>query len=131
MTNGQLNMKEVQNWLAEKVNQLWNVMYNYLRYSNQNSELIDDLETRWSEHFQLKNNEENDTEIIFLRKRSIDNLIECAERLKACIENIKSYSLDLAAEDLRLAQNLLLEITGKISNELVLEEIFSRFCIGK
>ena len=30
-------------------------MYNYLRYSNQNSELIDDLETRWSEHFQLKN----------------------------------------------------------------------------
>lgn len=49
------HMKEVQNWLAEKVNQLWNVMYNYLRYSNQNSELIDDLETRWSEHFQLKN----------------------------------------------------------------------------
>ncbi len=52
-------------------------------------------------------------------------------RLETCIENTKSYSLDLAAEDLRLAQNLLLEITGKISNEVVLEEIFSRFCIGK
>ena len=83
------------------------------------------------EHFQLKNSEENDTEIIFLRKRSIDNLIECEQRLKTCIENTKYYSLDLAAEDLRLAQTLLLEITGKISNELVLEEIFSRFCIGK
>ena len=83
------------------------------------------------EHFQIKDSKENDTEIIFLRKRSIDNLIECEQRLGACIENAKSFSLDLAAEDLRLAQNLLLEITGKISNELVLEEIFSRFCIGK
>ena len=81
--------------------------------------------------FQLKDSRENDTEIIFLRKRSIDNLIECEQRLKTCIENARSYSLDLAAEDLRLAQNLLLEITGKISNELVLDEIFSRFCIGK
>ncbi len=83
------------------------------------------------EHFQSKNSRENDTEIIFLRKRSIDNLIKCEQRLKLCIENAKSCSLDLAAEDLRLAQNLLLEITGKISNELVLDEIFSRFCIGK
>tara|TARA_Y100000022_G_scaffold169036_1_gene154404 strand:- start:776 stop:2056 length:1281 start_codon:yes stop_codon:yes gene_type:complete len=83
------------------------------------------------EFFQVKDNGENDTEIIFLRKRSIDNLIECERRLGVCIENIKSYSLDIAAEDLRLSQNLLLEITGKISNETVLEEIFSRFCIGK
>ena len=83
------------------------------------------------EHFQLKDSRENDTEIIFLRKRSIDNLIECEQRLKTCIENARSCSLDLAAEDLRLAQNLLLEITGKISNELVLDEIFARFCIGK
>ncbi|MDA9689554.1 tRNA uridine-5-carboxymethylaminomethyl(34) synthesis GTPase MnmE [Betaproteobacteria bacterium] len=83
------------------------------------------------EHFQLKDSKENDTEIIFLRKRSIHNLIECELRLQTCVENAKSFSLDLAAEDLRLAQTLLLEITGKISNEVVLEEIFSRFCIGK
>ena len=83
------------------------------------------------QHFQLKDSRENDTEIIFLRKRSIDNLKDCEQRLKTCIENARSGSLDLAAEDLRLAQNLLLEITGKISNEVVLDEIFSRFCIGK
>ncbi len=82
-------------------------------------------------HFQLKDSRENDTEIIFLRKRSIDNLIECEQQLEACIKNARSYSLDLVAEDLRLAQNFLLEITGKISTEVVLEEIFSRFCIGK
>ena len=92
---------------------------------------IINLRKKLLEYFQLKHSGENDTEIIFLRKRSLDNLIECERRLRTCIENARSYSLDLAAEDLRLAQNLLLEITGKISNEVVLEEIFSRFCIGK
>ena len=58
-------------------------------------------------------------------------MIECEQQLEACIKNARSYSLDLVAEDLRLAQNFLLEITGKISTEVVLEEIFSRFCIGK
>ena len=107
------------------------IVKNKVAVSAKTGEGIINLRKVLLEHFQLKNSEENDTEIIFLRKRSIDNLIECEQRLKTCIENTKSYSLDLAAEDLRLAQNLLLEITGKISNELVLEEIFSRFCIGK
>ena len=107
------------------------IVKNKVAVSAKTGEGIINLRKVLLEHFQLKNSEENDTEIIFLRKRSIDNLIECEQRLKTCIENTKSYSLDLAAEDLRLAQNLLLEITGKISNEVVLEEIFSRFCIGK
>ena len=107
------------------------IVKNKVAVSAKTGEGIINLRKVLLEHFQLKNSEENDTEIIFLRKRSIDNLKECAKRLKTCIDNTKSYSLDLAAEDLRLAQNLLLEITGKISNESVLEEIFSRFCIGK
>ena len=107
------------------------IVKNKVAVSAKTGEGIINLRKVLLEHFQLKNSGENDTEIIFLRKRSIDNLIECEQRLKTCIENAKSYSLDLAAEDLRLAQNLLLEITGKISNEVVLEEIFSRFCIGK
>ena len=107
------------------------IVRNKVAVSAKTGEGILNLRKVLLEHFQLKNSEENDTEIIFLRKRSIDNLIECERRLKTCIENTKSHSLDLAAEDLRQAQTLLLEITGKISNELVLEEIFSRFCIGK
>ena len=82
-------------------------------------------------HFQSINNTQNDTEVIFLRKRSIDNLVECQRLLKTCIENTKSWSLDLVAEDLRLAQTMLLEITGKVSNDQILEKIFSKFCIGK
>jgi tRNA modification GTPase len=39
--------------------------------------------------------------------------------------------LDLLAEELRLAQNALNEITGQFSSDDLLGEIFSRFCIGK
>jgi tRNA modification GTPase len=40
-------------------------------------------------------------------------------------------ALDLLAEELRLAHGALGEITGEFSNEDLLGEIFSRFCIGK
>ena len=82
---------------------------------------IVNLRKKLLEYFQLRHSGENDAEIIFLSKRSVDSLIVCEQRLRICIENAKSYSLDLAAEDLRLAQNFLLEITGKISNEVVSE----------
>ena len=40
-------------------------------------------------------------------------------------------ALDLLAEDLRLAQRALDEITGQFTADDLLGEIFSRFCIGK
>jgi tRNA modification GTPase len=39
--------------------------------------------------------------------------------------------LDLMAEELRLAQNALNEITGEFNSDDLLGEIFSKFCIGK
>ncbi|HEX7891960.1 MAG TPA: tRNA uridine-5-carboxymethylaminomethyl(34) synthesis GTPase MnmE [Ramlibacter sp.] len=42
-----------------------------------------------------------------------------------------AQSLDLLAEELRLAQNALSEITGEFSADDLLGVIFSRFCIGK
>jgi tRNA modification GTPase len=41
------------------------------------------------------------------------------------------YSAELFAEELRLAQQALSEITGKFTSDDLLGEIFSRFCIGK
>ena len=38
---------------------------------------------------------------------------------------------ELAAEDLRLAQDALGEITGRVSSDALLGRIFSSFCIGK
>lgn len=43
----------------------------------------------------------------------------------------RDAALDLLAEELRLAHRALQEITGEFSNEDLLGEIFSRFCIGK
>jgi tRNA modification GTPase len=39
--------------------------------------------------------------------------------------------LDLLAEELRIAQNALGEITGEFSSDDLLGVIFSKFCIGK
>ncbi|HSV82210.1 MAG TPA: tRNA uridine-5-carboxymethylaminomethyl(34) synthesis GTPase MnmE [Ramlibacter sp.] len=43
----------------------------------------------------------------------------------------QAQALDLLAEELRLAQNALNEITGEFSADDLLGVIFSRFCIGK
>ena len=43
----------------------------------------------------------------------------------------KGSHLELAAEDLRLAQNRLGAITGEFTSDDLLGEIFSNFCIGK
>jgi tRNA modification GTPase len=42
-----------------------------------------------------------------------------------------AQSLDLLAEELRLGQNALSEITGEFTADDLLGVIFSRFCIGK
>jgi len=54
------------------------------------------------------------------------HLQEAAGQLQAC-----GPALDLLAEELRLAQNALNEITGEFSSDDLLGVIFSSFCIGK
>ncbi|MDB5858250.1 MAG: tRNA uridine-5-carboxymethylaminomethyl(34) synthesis GTPase MnmE [Ramlibacter sp.] len=59
--------------------------------------------------------------------RRVDaHLMEAAGQLAR-----KAQALDLLAEELRLAQNALNEITGEFSADDLLGVIFSRFCIGK
>ncbi len=55
-----------------------------------------------------------------------DHLLEAATNLA-----LRAQSLDLLAEELRLAQNALNEITGEFSSDDLLGVIFSSFCIGK
>ena len=54
------------------------------------------------------------------------------ERLKAVMEGITSgVTHDFVAQDIRQALYHLGEITGEISSDDVLGNIFGRFCIGK
>jgi len=55
-----------------------------------------------------------------------DHLMEASAHLAA-----NAQSLDLLAEELRLAQNALSEITGEFTSDDLLGVIFSKFCIGK
>jgi tRNA modification GTPase len=58
------------------------------------------------------------------------HLSEASDHLDASLQH-NAGGLDLLAEELRLAQNALGEITGEFSADDLLGEIFSRFCIGK
>lgn len=63
--------------------------------------------------------------------------VQALRRVQAHLELAEAHlaaraqSLDLLAEELRLAQNALNEITGIFSSDDLLGVIFSRFCIGK
>lgn len=59
--------------------------------------------------------------------------LKAASKLIASAEQcfVDAMPFELAAEDLRLAQNELGRITGQISSDDLLGEIFSNFCVGK
>ena len=66
------------------------------------------------------------------RQRHIDALKTAAAQLQAAHDCLLAGATpELAAEDLRAAQAALGEITGQVSADELLGEIFSRFCIGK
>lgn len=73
------------------------------------------------------------TESTFIaRRRHLDALERAAlHREKAALELQQHNSVELVAEELRLAQQALSEITGEFLPDDLLGEIFSRFCIGK
>lgn len=61
--------------------------------------------------------------------------LEVLRRCQACLlegeQHLKVSALELLAEQLRLAQALLSELTGEFVADDLLGVIFSRFCIGK
>jgi tRNA modification GTPase len=67
------------------------------------------------------------------RERHVHALRRTAEHLQAATAQLAAQAqlLDLLAEELRLAQNALAEITGEFTSDDLLGVIFSKFCIGK
>ena len=71
--------------------------------------------------------------VYMARERHVQALIRVLSHLDLAGDHLlaRAQSLDLLAEELRLAQNNLNEITGEFTPDDLLGEIFSRFCIGK
>lgn len=76
---------------------------------------------------------EASAENVFLaRRRHLDALAHAKEfLLKARSNLIERQSIELAAEELRYAQQVLSEITGEFTTDDLLGNIFSKFCVGK
>lgn len=70
--------------------------------------------------------------VFLARSRHLAALASAYQHLKAARAQLAANShAELAAEELRLAQLALGEITGIVTSDALLGHIFSRFCIGK
>jgi tRNA modification GTPase len=66
------------------------------------------------------------------RSRHLDALQQARAAVQAAIDQLAAAApAELAAEELRLAQQALDEITGRFTSEDLLGRIFAGFCIGK
>ena len=66
------------------------------------------------------------------RARHVDALKRAGRHLQAAMHNLaEARAGELAAEELRLVQHVLGEITGEVSADDLLGRIFADFCIGK
>jgi tRNA modification GTPase len=70
---------------------------------------------------------------ILARKRHVEALLNAEQFIKNALLLLKSQtsSIELAAEEMRLAQDELSTITGQFLPDDLLGKIFSTFCIGK
>lgn len=63
--------------------------------------------------------------------RHLDAVKRATKHLKDALATIDAFTPDLAATDLQAAQEALSEITGDHADEKLLDQVFSRFCVGK
>lgn len=74
----------------------------------------------------------NPNSIILTNLRHYESLKKVAQQLEKVKQSLQSHiSTDLLAEDLRLCIFHFGEVTGEITNDDILGNIFSKFCIGK
>lgn len=72
------------------------------------------------------------TETVVTNSRHVDSLLKAQQSLEKVIEGLKqNIQSDFLALDIRYALEALSEITGNVSSEDLLGNIFGKFCIGK
>ncbi len=75
--------------------------------------------------------DENNEGIFSARRRHLDALKRTLFHIQCSQTHLSSKAGELVAEELKIAQACLGEITGKFSSDDLLGKIFSSFCIGK
>ena len=101
-----------------------------IRLSAKNSEGIDLLR---AELLRIAGWQAGTESIYLARERHLIALRAAQDHVSLATDHAqeRAQSLDLFAEELRLAQEALNSITGEFTSDDLLGVIFSRFCIGK
>ncbi len=103
---------------------------NFIFISASNKTNIPLLKESVLSRFQVKNVKQGD--VLVTNLRHYQNLLQTNESLERVLQGMdKSVTGDFLAMDIRQALHYLGEITGEITTDDLLANIFSRFCIGK
>ncbi|NLS43965.1 tRNA uridine-5-carboxymethylaminomethyl(34) synthesis GTPase MnmE [BEV proteobacterium] len=103
--------------------------YSLIRLSAKTGDGIDILRNHLKQSMGFTSNTEGG---FLARRRHLQALETAAQHLEQGKEQLVSvYAGELLAEELRLAQQALSEITGEFTSDDLLGRIFSSFCIGK
>lgn len=68
---------------------------------------------------------------VICEERHVNALSKAAEYLRSAIDGAEKFPLDIVALDINGAWQALGEITGETANESIIDEVFSKFCVGK
>lgn len=103
--------------------------YSLIRLSARTGEGIDQLREHLKQSIGFSTHMEGG---FLARRRHLQALEQAAEHLEqGKAQLVDAYAGELLAEELRLAQQALSEITGEFTSDDLLGRIFSSFCIGK
>ena len=92
---------------------------------------IDDLKSKMKDRA-LEQKDYDTSSILVTSSRHCDGLQKARENVRRAIQALdQGMTGDFLSIDLRAALKDLGTITGEITNEDLLDSIFSRFCIGK
>ena len=77
----------------------------------------------------MKKYKYNDSNVVLTNTRHLNELNECLKEVDIVIKNINNLSSDLISVNIRKALDHLGNITGEITTDDLLGNIFSNFCI--
>ena len=125
-----LNKIDLENKVDEK-NESIKAFKNVLKISALKRIGINELYDRITDLFNM--NEINfDTDIVITNERHKSQIKKAIKNLLLAEESLKNdMPIDIIAIGLKNVLNDLSEITGEVASEEIINEIFSRFCLGK
>ncbi len=113
-----------------EINQDWRIEFD-LKISALEGDKVDELKQILKDRA-LENKHYDASSLLVTSSRHRDALQKSREHVRAALQALADdMTGDFLSIDLRAALNELGTITGEITNEDILDSIFSRFCIGK